>query len=278
MTIISEITISDGTYSNFRRKFPGAKVTLTGNITFTSNTTIYAPNANVDCSTANITVTAPSSGTRTLAIISGEYIRINIISAPNCEVAILSHKTVTTNTVGQVSTSNTSVACSNLTLYMALGSSNPEAYTPPVRFAANTIILRSFAGTIFEGSDNLGRKNWRNVSSGITYDFATYNLDSGDPNYSSTITRILESQTSINARFSGYISAATTFYAPLSLSAVQTEFGGTNPVGLSEYYAGGGLVPPGTTSGNVGYPTPTSTPIPSSGAISFTNFYGATKV
>jgi hypothetical protein len=36
----------------------------------------------------------------------------------------------------------------------------------------------------------------------------------------------------------------------LSLSEIQAEFGGSNPIDLSEYYAGSGLV----TSGTVGYP------------------------
>ena len=53
---------------------------------------------------------------------------------------------------------------------------------------------------------------------------------------------------------------------PLSLSDIQTEFGGVNPIGLGEYYAGGGLVPPGTTG--------TYGAVPSSGAISIQNFYG----
>jgi hypothetical protein len=53
---------------------------------------------------------------------------------------------------------------------------------------------------------------------------------------------------------------------PLSLSDIQTEFGGTNPISLSEYYAGGGLVPAGT-SGTYGA-------VPTSGQISVQNFYG----
>lgn len=58
---------------------------------------------------------------------------------------------------------------------------------------------------------------------------------------------------------------------PLSLSAIQGEFGGSNPIGISEYYAGGGLVPPGTTSPVAGA-VPTS-PNP----ISIYNFYGTTN-
>jgi len=53
---------------------------------------------------------------------------------------------------------------------------------------------------------------------------------------------------------------------PLTLANIQTEFGGSNPISLSEYYAGGGLVPAGTTG--------TYGAVPSSGAISIQNFYG----
>ena len=54
----------------------------------------------------------------------------------------------------------------------------------------------------------------------------------------------------------------------LTLNDIQTEFGGTNPIDLSEYYRGGGLVP--DTAVNSGIPT--------SGVISVTDFYGATNV
>lgn len=53
---------------------------------------------------------------------------------------------------------------------------------------------------------------------------------------------------------------------PLSLQDIANEFGGTHPVSLSQYYAGGGLVPAGTTGING--------PVPSSGPISIWNFYG----
>jgi hypothetical protein len=56
---------------------------------------------------------------------------------------------------------------------------------------------------------------------------------------------------------------------PLSLANIQTEFGGSNPISLSEYYAGGGLVPAGT-SGTYGA-------VPSSGTISIRNFYGTSN-
>ena len=56
---------------------------------------------------------------------------------------------------------------------------------------------------------------------------------------------------------------------PLSLTDIQTEFGGTNPISLNEYYAGGGLVPAGTTG--------TYGAVPSSGTISVQNFYGTTN-
>jgi hypothetical protein len=53
---------------------------------------------------------------------------------------------------------------------------------------------------------------------------------------------------------------------PLSLTDIQTEFGGSNPIGLNEYYAGGGLVPAGATG--------TNGAVPSSGQIAISNFYG----
>ena len=50
----------------------------------------------------------------------------------------------------------------------------------------------------------------------------------------------------------------------LALSQIQSEFGGSNPIGLNEYYRGGANVPShGNTSG-----------IPSSGTISINQFYG----
>ena len=54
----------------------------------------------------------------------------------------------------------------------------------------------------------------------------------------------------------------------LTLADIQTEFGGTNPISLSEYYRGGGLVP---DSG-------LNAAIPTSGAISVSDFYGAANI
>jgi hypothetical protein len=51
---------------------------------------------------------------------------------------------------------------------------------------------------------------------------------------------------------------------PLSLSAIQTEFGGSNPININEYYRGGAYVP--GTAANSGIPT--------SGTISIGDFYG----
>lgn len=48
----------------------------------------------------------------------------------------------------------------------------------------------------------------------------------------------------------------------ISFSQMQTEFGGSNPIGFNEYYAGGSHVPSGTGS------------IPSSGTINLNTFYG----
>jgi hypothetical protein len=51
----------------------------------------------------------------------------------------------------------------------------------------------------------------------------------------------------------------------ISFSTIQTEFGGSNPISLSEYYRNGSYV----TSNNTGVPT--------SGVISLSNFYNAVK-
>lgn len=51
---------------------------------------------------------------------------------------------------------------------------------------------------------------------------------------------------------------------PISINQIATEFGGTAPHGINEYYRSGGLVPNSTTNSN----------IPTSGAISLGNFYG----
>lgn len=51
----------------------------------------------------------------------------------------------------------------------------------------------------------------------------------------------------------------------IKLSEIQSEFGGANPVSLSEYYSGGSFVPAGTSG------------VPSSGAISVGGFYGASN-
>lgn len=56
---------------------------------------------------------------------------------------------------------------------------------------------------------------------------------------------------------------------PLSLADIQAEFGGSNPISLSEYYAGGAYVPAGTTG--------TNGPVPTSGTISISNFYGTSN-
>jgi len=49
----------------------------------------------------------------------------------------------------------------------------------------------------------------------------------------------------------------------IALSQIQAELGGANPISLSEYYRGGAYTGPGNTS------------VPTSGAISMSNFYGA---
>jgi hypothetical protein len=54
----------------------------------------------------------------------------------------------------------------------------------------------------------------------------------------------------------------------ITLAQIQTEFGGTNPIGLNEYYRGGIYVSSGI---------PQNASVPTSGAISLSNFYGAQK-
>lgn len=55
----------------------------------------------------------------------------------------------------------------------------------------------------------------------------------------------------------------------LALSAIQTEFGGSNPIALSEYYKGGAYVISNSTAPNG--------PIPTSGTISVGQFRGAAQ-
>jgi len=52
----------------------------------------------------------------------------------------------------------------------------------------------------------------------------------------------------------------------ISLNDIQTEFGGTNPISMSEYYRGGSFV----TDNNTGVPT--------SGTIDMGDFYGSAKL
>jgi hypothetical protein len=51
----------------------------------------------------------------------------------------------------------------------------------------------------------------------------------------------------------------------VSISQVQTEFGGVNPISLSEYYRNGAYIPSGATS------------VPTSGAIGISDFYGTSN-
>ena len=69
--------------------------------------------------------------------------------------------------------------------------------------------------------------------------------------------------------------AISAYPSQLSFSQIQTEFGGSNPISLSEYYAGNanGYVPAGTIGGlNAG-----SVAIPTSGAISVGHFHNSQK-
>lgn len=57
----------------------------------------------------------------------------------------------------------------------------------------------------------------------------------------------------------------------ISLADIQTEFGGSNPISLSEYYRDGSY------SDGINIPSG-ETGIPASGAISFSDFYGTSNV
>jgi hypothetical protein len=52
----------------------------------------------------------------------------------------------------------------------------------------------------------------------------------------------------------------------INLGQVQTEFGGSNPIGMNEYYRGGTYVPPSNANSS----------IPTSGTIRLNNFYSGT--
>ena len=56
----------------------------------------------------------------------------------------------------------------------------------------------------------------------------------------------------------------------LSLGDIQTEFGGSNPIGMSEYYGDGDYVPDGTEDGD-------GNAIPESGALDISDFYDTTN-
>jgi len=56
----------------------------------------------------------------------------------------------------------------------------------------------------------------------------------------------------------------------ISLSQIQTEFGGANPIAMSEYYAGGANVPSSTSGVNGA--------VPASGTISMSKFFGTSDV
>ena len=62
--------------------------------------------------------------------------------------------------------------------------------------------------------------------------------------------------------------AVPTIPSAIALTDIQTEFGGSNPIAIDEYYSGGTYVASGTANA-------TSVTIPTSGQIAFSNFSGA---
>ncbi len=70
---------------------------------------------------------------------------------------------------------------------------------------------------------------------------------------------------------------------PISLLDLQSEFAGSNPIGLDEYYRGGGIVDSGTLVGSGSFQTAPLTPdidvlVPTSGTIQMSQFYGTQDV
>ena len=61
----------------------------------------------------------------------------------------------------------------------------------------------------------------------------------------------------------------TTTASSISLSQIQTEFGGSNPIALSEYKRGGSYVSSGTAAGTYGTAIPTT-----NSNLSMKNYYG----
>ena len=57
---------------------------------------------------------------------------------------------------------------------------------------------------------------------------------------------------------------------PISLGQIQTEFGGSNPISISEYYNGGPYVTHNVTA--------IAPNVPSSGPIKLSDFYGSAKL
>lgn len=70
----------------------------------------------------------------------------------------------------------------------------------------------------------------------------------------------------------------TALFTSISLSTLRGEFGGATPDSLSEYYANSAYSARGVMSGQRGYPSGVSTAIPSSGQISFSNFFASRKL
>lgn len=65
----------------------------------------------------------------------------------------------------------------------------------------------------------------------------------------------------------------TTTASSISLSQIQSEFGGSNPISLSEYVRGGTYVPSGIATGTYGTAIPTT-----NSNLSMKNYYGTQSV
>lgn len=272
---MSTYTISSGTYGGLNHTFSG-NVILTGNITFTTDTTIYAPNGSIDCSGANITVVAGTSvsGTprRTLTLSTGGSfpITINTINATGSDIFLYAAGVI--DQITQVPAATVaSITAETLWLYAVAWTQGSKG----LWFNANQVVLvNSQSATIFSGTTNINGinyQNWDVVVAGAVRNFGNV----ANPNLNPT--RILVAGAAgVQTKLTALINTNSPFNVldPITFSKLQTELGGTNPIGLSEYRSYSGW----PYSGSVGFPNGTATNIPSAGTIGIKNFYGFRKI
>lgn len=268
----STITITSGTYNNFCKKYIATDVVLTGNIAFEGNTSIFADGGNISTRSANVTV----ANAQYFVLATHDYIDLGTIEASNSTVILWSDKDERGNN-GSIHISDyladdgTIYVRANTLMAYHAGVRTTGYETNPyksVYYKSNNTNYLSMGspqgGVILRSSDYLGRSVFRALNTVGTFNITT--ILGGLP------TEVLKAQSFWPTAYQ-IVPWTETVYGTINLSSIQTEFGGSNPISLSEYYAGGSYVP----SGTVGYPNGVSTVIPSSGQISVSNFIGATN-